>query len=48
MKSQTSASLKFGSPMIVSSAVTKPQKTNIRVSMPKLKAKMPKLPKAKK
>lgn len=48
MKSQTSSNLKFGSPMIVSSAVTKPQKTNIRVSMPKLKAKMPKLPKAKK
>jgi hypothetical protein len=47
MKSQTSASLKFGSPVIISSAVTKPQKTNIRVSMPKAKAKMPKLTKKK-
>lgn len=37
MKKQSSASLKYETPTITTSAVTKPKKTNIRVSMMKPK-----------
>lgn len=37
MKKQTSASIKFDTPTITTTAVTKPKKTNIRVSMMKPK-----------
>jgi len=41
MKKQSSASIKYDSPTITTSAVAKPQKTNIRVSM--MKPKKPKI-----
>ena len=37
MKKQSSASLKYETPTIVTTAVTKPKKTSIRVSMMKPK-----------
>jgi len=37
MKKQTSASIKFDTPTITTTAATKPKKTNIRVSMMKPK-----------